>query len=366
MLRFLLEKECKQIARNSFIPKLLIAFPLFVMLVLPWAVTMEIQHININIVDLDHSSLSQRLIHKIGASTYFTLTGLSENNAQAMAAIEADKADIILEIRPDFERHLIHQSAASVMISANSVNGTKGGLGASYLSGILQEYAREIGNENGTATLPVIQIMDQYLFNPQLNYQIFMVPALIVMLLTLLCGFLPALNVVSEKEIGTIEQMNVTPVSRFAFILAKLIPYWTAGILMLTLCFGIAALFYDLIPAGSFFTLYFFAAIYTLVVSGLGLIVSNKSSTLQQAMFVMFFFIMVMLLISGLFTPILSMPKWAQAITVVNPLKYFMQVMRAVYLKGSGIGELIPHLIALVLFAVGANIWAVLSYRKTA
>jgi len=369
MLRFLIVKECKQILRNAFIPKLLVAFPFVVMLVFPWAVTMEIKHINISITDYDHSASSQRLIQKIGASNYFTLTGLSSGTQESIHAIESGKADIILEIRPDFERHIVNGGVAHVMISSNAVNGVKGGLGASYLAYILQEYALELRNSvgrQGVVAMPVIQMIDQYRFNPYLDYKIFMIPALMVMLLTLLCGFLPALNIVSEKEAGTIEQMNVTPVSKFAFILAKLIPYWSVGVLLLTLCFGIVALVYGLTPAGSFATIYLFAAVYILAVSGLGLIISNHSATLQQAMFVMFFFLMVMILISGLFTPVSSMPRWAQAITVINPLKYFIQVMRAVFLKGSGIDELIPQMAALLIFAVGANLWAVLSYRKTA
>ncbi|MCL1974182.1 MAG: ABC transporter permease [Bacteroidetes bacterium] len=360
MLKFLIEKECKQIFRHSFIPKLLVIFPLMAMLVFPWAATMEIKHINIHIVDLDHTSLSRRLIHKIEASTYFNLTGLSASNSQAMKGIESGKADIILEIRPDL----------TMMISSNAVNGVKGGLGASYLAGILQEYAQEIGNEQAPvfapASLPIVKVIEQYRYNPHLNYQIFMIPAIMVMLLTLICGFLPALNIVGEKEVGTIEQMNVTPVSRFAFIIAKLIPYWIVGILIFTLCFIVAAWVYGLTPAGSFLTIYFFAAIYILVVSGIGLIISNHSTTLQQAMFVMFFCLVVMLLISGLFTPISSMPEWAQAITLINPLKYFIQVMRAIYLKGSGIIDLLPPLGTLLGFAFFTNIWAVLSYRKTA
>jgi ABC-2 type transport system permease protein len=374
MLRYLIEKEFKQLKRHSFIPKMLVAFPLMVMLVLPWAATMEIRHININVVDLDHSPYSQRLIHKIEASTYFNLTGVSASNEEALNAIESGRADVVLEIRPQFERQLVREGATTVMISSNAVNGVKGGLGASYLTGILQEYAQELRGEvaplphplAALSPAPAIQIVDYYRFNPYLNYRVFMVPALMVMLLTLLCGFLPALNIVSEKESGTIEQMNVTPVSRFAFILSKLIPYWIIGIILLTLCFGIAAWVYRLTPAGSFFTIYLFAAVYILTVSGLGLIISNTSSNLQQAMFVMFFFLIIMILISGLFTPVISMPKWAQVITYINPLKYFIQVMRAVYLKGSGVGELIPQMVALIIFAAGANLTAVWTYRKRA
>jgi ABC-2 type transport system permease protein len=177
---------------------------------------------------------------------------------------------------------------------------------------------------------------------------------------------LPALNIVSEKEIGTIEHINVTPVTKFTFILAKLIPFWILGVIVLTLCMTVAALVYGLFPAGNLFTIYGFAIIYILVVSGFGLVISNYSNTMQQAMFVIFFFVMVFILMSGLFTPVASMPQWAQTITIFNPLKYLMEVMRSVYLKGSGFGEMLSQFFALCAFAIVANTWAVASYRKSA
>ena len=192
-----------------------------------------------------------------------------------------------------------------------------------------------------------------------------MIPALMVMLLTLICGFLPALNVVGEKEAGTIEQINVTPVNKFTFIAAKLIPYWLIGFVVLTICFVLAWLLYGILPAGHFLTIYGFALIFLPVVSGFGLVISNHSSTLQQAMFVMWFFMLVLILMSGLFTPIHSMPEWARWITRINPLRYFVEVMRTIYLRGGGFAELLPQLGALLAFAAVANIWAVKSYRKS-
>ena len=149
------------------------------------------------------------------------------------------------------------------------------------------------------------------------------------------------------------------------FVLAKLIPYWVIGFIVLGLCMILAALVYGINPAGSLLTIFLFATIYILVVSGFGLIISNYSDTIQQAMFVMFFFIMIFILMSGLFTPVASMPQWAQVITIFNPLKYFMQVMRLVYLKGCAFVELIPQFLALCTFAVALNVWAVLSYKKS-
>lgn len=197
-----------------------------------------------------------------------------------------------------------------------------------------------------------------------MNYKKFMVPALMVMLLTILCGFLPALNIVSEKEVGTIEQINVTPVGKFTFIFAKLVPYWIIGFVVLTIVVLLGRFMYGIAPQGSLFTFYLLASVFVFVVSGFGLVISNYSNTMQQAMFVMFFFMLIFILMSGLFTPVESMPGWAQIITIFNPMKYFIEIMRVVYLKGSGLEALSKQIIALLGFALFFNSWAVYSYRK--
>jgi ABC-2 type transport system permease protein len=302
------------------------------------------------------------------------LTNVSASYNEAMQSVDQGKSDIILEIPQEFEKDLYKSKTANVMISANAVNGMKGGLGSAYLSGIINDFSNEWRRENGEGRMkdnnsqfsPELNsgLNFQFRFNPTLDYKMFMIPALFVMLLTLLTGFLPAFNIVGEKELGTTEQMNVTPMNKGIFILAKLIPYWIIGIVILSICMGLAALIYGLIPT-NIATIYLYAIIYILVVSGLGIVISNYSDTMQQAMFVMFFFMLIIILLSGLFTPVSSMPKWAQMITAINPLKYFMEVMRAVYLKGSSIKELLPQFFALCGFAVVFNAWAVMSYKKS-
>ena len=369
MLRYLIEKEFKQVLRHSFIPKLVFVFPTLMMLLLPWAANLEVKNIHLSVVDRDHSPCSERLIRKMGSSGYFRLVDLPESYAAAMEGVEEGTADVILEIPPRFERELQQEGRGRVMISVNTVNGTKGGLSVSYLNAILGEYAGELSAElapvGGIPSLPVIDVVPQNRFNPHLNYKLFMVPVLMVVLMMLLCGFLPALSIVGEKESGTIEQLNVTPMGKFLFILSKLIPFWVIGFIVLSYCFLLAWLFYGITPVGSYLTIYLFALFFVLGISGFGLVISNYSSTMQQAMFVMFFFIIIFLLMGGFFTPIKSMPAWAQVITVVNPLKYFVQVMRSVYLKGSGIGELLPQLFAQCCFVLLFTVWAVRSYRKT-
>jgi ABC-2 type transport system permease protein len=383
-LRYLIEKEFKQIMRNPVLPKLIVIFPCVMLLIMPWAADSEIRNINLSVVDNDHSELSARLVQKFASSPYFRLTDVSGTYPEAMESIEYGTSDLILEIPPRFERDLMEGFAPGVLVAANSVNSTKGMIGSGYAQNIVTGYAEQLRGQYGGLLAPggnatggaasggqAVQGAGQFsvstraLFNPHMDYKRYMVPALMVMLLTMLCSFLPALNIVREKETGTIEQINVTPVRKFTFILGKIIPYWIIGFVVLTICFGIAWAVYGFLPAGSLGTIYIFAGLFVVILTGMGLVVSNYSQTVQQAMFVMFFFVIVFLMMSGLFTPVESMPRWAQALTVINPLKYFIQVMRAVYLRGSVAADLGVQMAAMGAFALFLNIWAVLSYRKS-
>ncbi|NLG16566.1 MAG: ABC transporter permease [Fibrobacter sp.] len=370
MLKFLIEKEFKQLRRNKFLPKMIIVFPFMALLILPLAANFEVKNINLTVVDNDHSSYSSRLVNKIISSGYFRLTNVSTAYKDALRAVELDKADIVLEIPADFESDLVREKSVSVMVSANTVNGTKGGLGSAFLISTIRDFSSDIRTEwlqpGDQTTFPSFTIQSLFRYNPLLRYPIFMVPAIMVMMMAMICGFLPALNIVSEKENGTIEQINVTPVRKLTFILSKLIPYWIIGFIVLTICFGVALLVYGLKPAGNLLTIYLFASIFVLAFSGLGLTISNFASSIQQAMFLMFFFVITFIFLSGLYTPVSSMPQWAQAISIISPLKYFIQVMRSVYLKGSGFSELIVPFYALCGFALFFNALAVITYKKSA
>jgi ABC-2 type transport system permease protein len=197
-----------------------------------------------------------------------------------------------------------------------------------------------------------------------MNYKYFMVPGILVLLITMVGMNLAALNIVKEKEIGTIEQINVTPIKKYHFILGKLIPFWILGLVVLTIGLGISRLFYGIIPAGNFLTIYVFAAVYLLAVLGLGLLLSTYSSNQQQAMLLSFFIMMIFILLGGLYTSIDSMPEWAKWITRFNPVSYFIEVMRMVVLKGSSLADIKYHLLKIFGFAVVFNGWAVFSYKK--
>lgn len=370
-LKYLIEKEFKQTLRNSIIPKLIVGYPIMVMLIFPWAINFEVKNIKVSVVDHNNSTYSQRLIQKVDASKYFIINNITPNYNEAMIDIEQSDADIILEIQPSFDKDIVKNRTAEVMLSANSVNGTRGLLGNAYLSQILNDYSSELRSELAYKGMPsrqkmsYISVVPQYKFNENLDYKVFMIPALMVMMVTLICGILPALNIVSEKENGTIQQINVTPVNKYQFILAKLIPYWIIGFIILSIAFVVVGLLYGIWPAGGFLPLYVSSLIFIIGISGLGLIISNYSETLQQAMFLAFFFILIIILLSGLFTPIASMPKWAQIVAHSNPLSYFMEIMRMIYLKGSSYSGIAAPLLSLLGFAFGFNLWAVLSYSKS-
>lgn len=362
MLKYLLEKEFKQIKRDSFLPRIIFLLPILQLVILPFAANFEMRNINLSIVDNDHSVLSQQLKEKVLSSGYFNLVDVSAEYDEALTSIESNKADIILEIPSRFEERLGREGGAEVLIAANAVNGTKGGMGSSYLSSILMDFNQEKGLSPAAGQMGGIRVTN--LFNPHLNYKIYMVPGIMAFLLTIIGGFLSALNIVSEKEKGTIEQINVTPVPKALFLLSKLIPFWVIGLFLLTIGALVAWLVYGLVPVGQLGIIYLFAAVYLMAFTGFGLAISSISSSQQQAMFTAFFFFIIFLLLSGLFTPISSMPEWAQVLTRFNPVRYLVEVMRMVYLKGSSLADMSGHFVIICLFALFFNVLAVLSYRK--
>ncbi len=368
VMRFLLQKEFRQIFRDPSILRLIFIMPVIQLVFLPFAADYEIRNIKLALVDHDHSDYSRSLINKVTASGYFILTDYAVSYPQALTAIETDKADIILGIPASFERDLVKENEAELSMSVNAINGVKAGVGSAYLQRIIQDFNREIRTEwiQFPRFDPETNIGVTYSnwFNSSMNYKVFMVPGILVLLLTMIGANLTAINIVREKEIGTIEQINVTPVSKFHFILGKLIPFWILGLLVFTLGLGIARLFYGIIPAGSISTLYVFAAIYLLAVLGLGLLISTYAENQQQAMLISFFLMMIFILMGGLYTSIDSMPDWARAITRANPVSYFIEVIRMVVLKGSGLADIRSQLLTIAGFALVLNGWAVLNYHK--
>src|SRR5690606_16659925 len=369
-IRFLLQKEFRQIFRNRAILMLILVMPVIQLTILPLAADYEIKNIKLSVVDHDHSAYSKQLISKINASGYFKLQGYQPSPNADHRPIEQDRADLILEIPPGFERNLVRDGEQSLFVAINAINGMKAGLGGAYLADIISDYNHDIrvalSHPPRFSAAPFIEVVPKNRFNPMLNYRFFMVPGILAILLTMVGGFLSALNIVKEKEVGTIEQINVTPIKKHHFIPGKLIPFWILGNIVFTLGLLVSWVIYGIFPAGNIAAMYGFVCVYLLAVLGFGLLISTYTDTQQQAMFIMFFFMMVFILMGGLFTSIESMPGWARAISALNPVSYLVEVMRMVVLKGSGWAAILPHLGAISGFAVILNSWAIWNYRKTA
>jgi ABC-2 type transport system permease protein len=367
-LRYILEKEFKQIFRNPAILKVIFVMPVIQLIALPMAADYEIKNINIAVVDQDHSSVSNQLVQKITASNYFILVEYSGDFEASMELIENDKVDLILEVPKNFEANLYKEKETKMFLAVNAINGVKASLGANYLTSIVQTYNADFRTQTIAPArfndLPLFEISSTNWYNPKMNYKHFMVPGILVLLVTIIGLNLSSINIVREKEMGTIEQINVTPIKKSHFILGKLIPFWLIGLVVISLGFLIAWLVYGIIPLGAYFTLYLFAAIYLLVILGIGLLISTYSENQQQAMLVTFFLLMIFVLMGGLYTSIDSMPDWARSFTKLNPISYFIEVMRMVVLKGSGIVDVGKQFLIMIVYAILINTWAVLSYSK--
>ena len=373
-IKFLIEKEFKQMFRNPLIPRMIVMYPIMVLLVFPWAVSFEVKNIKIDVVDHGKSIYSKRLTDKMAASKYFILHDTPPDYKSAMLNMENGDTDMIVEIPATFDKDIVKDKNSKVGVAVNSVNGTQGLLGSNYIMQIVNDFSSELRAElintlppqqrASLMSIPQVDIIPKYKYNPELDYKNFMIPGFMVLLLTLICGILPALNIVMEKESGTINQINVTPVNRIAFILAKLIPFWIVGLVAMIISVFTAYLLYGLWPTGSILAVLISAVVFILSISGFGLIISNYSETLQQASFLVMFFILILILLGGMFTPVSGMPSWAQLIAAINPFSYLTETLRMIYLNGSTLADVSGKLLAMALIALFLNGWAVLSYKK--
>ena len=366
---FLIRKEFIQIFRHKFMLPMLIVMPLIQLIILAHAADFEIRNINLHIVSYEQHGLNQRLIQQFRASRHFNVIDVSRSQQNAYDDILSGKADLYIELQPDFEKTLFQQNQAMISLSANAIDGLKAGLASSYTMAIVRAFNENILVEMHPALAEKmksgIQVKNSFWFNPAMDYANFMVPGILVILVTAIGMFFTGINIVKEKEMGTIEQINVTPIRKYEFIIGKLTPFLILGLLELALGLALGKLIFDIPIEGSLGLIFGFATLYLFTVLGLGMLMSTITNTQQQAMFMSWFFLMIFVLMSGLFTPIESMPGWAQKITWFNPVAYFIDVNRKVLLKGSDFYAIQGHFIKISIFAVVINVLAILNYRKT-
>ena len=366
VLLYLLQKEFLQIFRDRTILAMMFVMPTVQLVVIPLAMDFDVKNISIAVVDRDHSSLSQRLLTHIGASGYFQLESAEPSYTEALKKIEQGRADLVLDIPPGFERSLVREGSQPVDISVDAINGTRASLGLYYLRQVIAQVNQEMPlNMSASDEEQGIRISYSNWYNPWAAYKFYIVPGILVLLLTMIGGFISALNIVKEKESGTIEQINVTPVKKWQFILGKMVPFWVIGMIVFSLGLAVTRLVYGIHSAGSISLLYAFASVYLVALLGFGLLISTYSDNQLQAMFIAFFFMMIFMLMSGLFTSVDSMPWWARGIANLTPITHFIKVVRMIVLKGSTLGDILSEFLYLVVFAVVLNAWAIWNYRKT-
>jgi ABC-2 type transport system permease protein len=366
---FLLQKEFLQIRRNrTFLPMIFI-LPLVQMLILVNAATLEMKNINICFSDQDLSSASRGMQSKFKGSPFFNVMGNTFDPAEAESYLKDGSADIIIKIPQGFEKKLIREGRSSLQILVNAINGSKANIGSAYTQQIIASYNRDLvleraGGGGDRRLSRTINSIPAFWFNPELNYKVFMVPGILVILVTMIGMMLAALNIVREKEMGTLEQINVTPIRKYQFIVGKLLPFWLIALFELGFGLLIGKLLFNIPMLGSLWLLFAVAGVYLLVVQGASLLISTSAQTQQQAMFIMFFFIIIFIMMSGLFTPTESMPDWAQWFNKINPIAYFMKVIRMILVKGSGITDIWKEFVSLAVFATCMLSLAVWRYRK--
>lgn len=369
-LLFIIQKEFIQIFRNKAMLPMITIVPIVQLIVLSFAADSEVKNVNLAIVDQDRSAYSRLLINKIRVSERFILIDIPASVSQADEMIQRGEVDIILTIPPRFEEQFLKRNQGAMQLLVNAINGQQATIGSSYLQSIINSFNQELRLDvapqlvvNGSQGAS-IRVETSNWYNPDLNYKYFMTPGIIGELVTILVMLLTAMNIVREREIGTIEQINVTPLKKWQFILGKMIPFLVIGLVLLIVGLSAGKIIFDIPIRGNLAVVFAYCVVNLMAVLGLGLFISNISDTQQQALFTTFFIVIIFILMSGLFTPIESMPKWAQYLTVPNPIAHFIHVMRSVLLKGSGFQDVLFNFRATIAMAVVFNLLAILSYRK--
>lgn len=374
LLRVLLRKEFLQIRRDPVILRMLLVMPMIQLLLLANAATFEVKRARLWVVDQDRTPASLALTQRFIASGRFVRAGTSGIARPGDEALLDGSADILLVLPEGFDRDLTRERRATVQLLLNAENGSMAGVSQGYALEIIGAYAAERGAALLAASRegrplrgePRVEVSQRGWFNPTLNYKHFMVPGILVQLVVLVGTLMTALNIVREKEAGTLDQLNVTPIPPSIFLASKLLPLWVIALFEFMVGMMIARVVFGVPLVGSAPLLLLSASIFLLGALGVGLWVSTVAETQQQALFVTFALLLVYILMSGLFTPVRGMPEWVRTTAQVNPMLHFVAIVRGVMLRGATFVDILPRLAALAFIGGSMLTLAVTQYHKRA
>ena len=364
-IKALIIKEFLQIRRDPLMIRIIFVVPIIQLFVLGYAITFEVQNVALVVQDSDHSQLSRLLIDKVRASGKFIIVAHEQSNERLESYFERRRAQIALVIPERFERDLASGRKPSLQVLVDGVDSNSGMVAAGYLQQIIistgTEYTRgQSFPAPGGAVEPVVRV----LYNPNLESHWYMLPGIVAILVLVTTVLLTGLGIVREREVGTLEQLSVTPITRWQLMIGKTLPFLVMGYVMMLIALAVVHFWYQVPMQGSLLLLLALAAVYIVCVLSVGLLISTLSTTQQQAVFLAFFFIIFAILTSGLFAPIHNMPEVIQDLTYLNPVRYFMEIVRGIYLKDTGLEVLWRPALALAVWAALAMSLAVLRFHK--
>jgi ABC-2 type transport system permease protein len=370
-LKHMLIKEFIQVFRDPRMRAVILVIPVVQVILFGYAVNTDVRHIRTAIYDLDNTPSSRDLVSRFEGSGCFDIVARAQSEEEARAAIDSGAAKVLLRMNHGFAQDLAGGRTAQVQLILDGSDSNTAGIVMSYASRIsaafnertlIQRMARSSGR---TLLAEPVGLESRAWFNPNLESRYYFLPGVIAQLVMLISIILSSMAIVREREIGTMEQIMVTPIGRLEFILGKTLPFALIGFVDVALVSLVAVLWFRVPLEGSLFTLFFSTALYLMSTLGVGLFISTVSRTQQQAMMTAFFFAMPAILLSGFIYPIANMPAVVQWLTYLNPLRFYLVIIRGLFLKGVGFAVLWPQMLALALQGVAMLTLASSRFRKT-
>lgn len=368
-IRFLIWKELIELRQDPRLFGIVILAPIIQLFALAYAATTDVRHVPVVIADADRSAGSRDLIERFAESPTFTIVSVVTGATEVNRFLEHGDAWIAVTIPGGYYKSLVAGQPSAVQLIADGSDSNSAGVALGYASLLVNSYAQDVAaraSSGGSLRIGGVEPRVRVWFNPQLDSRDFMIPGIVALLLLVVTTNLSSMGIVREKEVGTLEQLNVTPLTRGELIVGKLVPYALIGLVDVVLVLSLAVFWFEVPLRGSVTMLFATTIVYLLTTLGLGLFVSTISATQQQAMMTTtFFFLMPMVLLSGFVFPIENMPAAVQPFTYLIPLRYFLVILRSIFLKGVGLETLWPQVLALTAWGVAILTLAVMRSSKT-